>query len=134
MSTKWRSIGVKVIRRLTADNACVWMATGDFSSFARSQSQTEEDDTAGKQSSPGSVVHRERIVGLLLSGPIACRSVTQAQLEKREVRRGSGAAPDQTGPDDGWLGPVHGRSCRRRLCFAHYGVMTDARQRPADRH
>jgi len=36
--------------------------TGNFSSFSRNQSQTEEDDTAGKQFSQGSVVHREQIV------------------------------------------------------------------------
>jgi len=54
MSNNSRLIGVKVIRRLTADYACVWTANSNFSSFTPNQLQTEEDDRAGKQSSQGS--------------------------------------------------------------------------------
>ena len=113
-----------MIQHSTIDNACVWTTTGNFSSFTRSQSQTEDDDTTGKQSSQGSVLHGEPIVRLLLlSGPIACRPVMQAQLEKRQVQQGRG----QAAVVDGWS--VHGGSCR--LCFAYYPVMTDtASHRP----
>jgi len=46
MSNNSRLIGVKVIRRLIADYACVWTANSNFSSFTPNQSQTEEDDRA----------------------------------------------------------------------------------------
>jgi len=69
------------VNRCQGDSAdstcCVWMSTGNFSSFTRNESQTEEDDSAGKQSSQGSMVHREWILRPLLWGPIACRPVMQ---------------------------------------------------------
>jgi len=95
-----------VSRRLDARQRglCVWTATGNFSYFTRNQSETEEDDAAEKQSSQGLLVHCERIVGRRLSGPIACRPVTQAQLEKREGWRGRRRGRQLYGRDT--AGPV----------------------------